>query len=319
MDDINQNLDPSLIESGGIEPSGFPLEEPNAEALSEEPHEGGEEAEGEPSQEHEEEDERIALKRKLSKLQREKNRLYAETRKLREEKDQYANYMEHSNKAAMTHYDEAIQLRLDKAKQAKKIAYEMSDPDGIVEADIELARVAAQIESLNSWKAQEAARQQQYSHHYQQESRGREEPEVEFNEESQSWIAQNPWFDANRREYDPEKAEAALAYARSLDLSLARKGQEHLALTRDYFNKIDRYMRESFDDFEETRPMRMKQPAAPVAPVQRTGNSVKPPKEKFILTEDEKFMARNMGVSEEEWMRQKIIDQKLQKERGRPL
>jgi hypothetical protein len=262
----------------------------------------------------------ILAKKKLSKLTRERHRLAAETQKLKEENQLLRQHMDHSSQAAMTHYDNNVQLRIDTAKKEKLKALEIGDMESVVERDQELAEAVAELKNIQSWKTQESIRQynqQQETQQYQQQYY--EPPPVEINEETETWIEANPWFDPNSREHIPEVFEDVNDYIASLDEHLARTGKDHQRFTKAYFNKIDAYVNDTYGKQASITPapMKMKSSNQYVEPVRNKSSVAAPPrKETITLDAEEKRMAKNLGVSEESYILFKKSDLEKQKTRG---
>lgn len=261
--------------------------------------------------------ERIIEKKKLSKLKRERHRLAVEAQKLKEENEVLRNYMEHSNQAAMSHYDKNVNMRIETAKKEKLKALETGDMEAVVEADQQLAEGIADLKSIQNWKTQEALRyqaqqQQQRQHEY------FDEPEVEVNAETEQWIADNSWFNPNSRSFDPDMYEDVNDYIASLDEHLARTGKQHQQFTRQYFNKINAYVKDSYGVSQRrSQPIVMQKPNQYVEPVRNRSTVANPPrKERIELSPDEKRMAANLGVSEEAYSMFKKQDIEKQKTKG---
>jgi|ERR1700692_52655 len=267
---------------------------------------------------HFSEEDFVAQKKKFSKIQRERHRLLAENKKLKEEYDLIRSYVDHSNNASMIHYEDSVKLQLDKAKESKKRAIELNDVDGIVDADAELAQVVAKLENLNHWKAQDAAARYQQSQQppQQQPSEQNYSPDYDLDEDDvkekvEKWVSQNPWFDEKSIDYDEEKAHAVRAYADSLDFDLRRKGKDHLILTPSYFNKIDQYA----SYISDQAPPSYRSPN--IATVRRSAPANAPITKKIKLTPDDQDLARRLGISEENYVKFKEQDIRRQKEMGR--
>lgn len=298
-----------------INPSEDPIQqEQDVPAEEERPEERPEEHQENEASAFSQED-YIAQKKKFSKIQRERHRLLAENRRLKEEYETIRTYVDHSNNASMIHYEDSVKLQLDKAKEAKKRALELSDIDGVVDADAELAAVSAKLENLNSWKAQESVRQYQQSRQPQpthpQYSTEEYYPE-EDSEDVKNWLSKNSWFDENSPHYNEEKADAVRAYADSLDFDLRRKGKEHMILTPQYFNKIDQYAAYVSDDQKSSYR------SPNIASVKRSAPVNSPTVKKVKLTPDEQDLARRLGIAEENYVKFKEQDIRRQKDLGRP-
>lgn len=264
------------------------------------------------------EQERILAKRKLSKLKRERHRLAVEAQKLKEENEALRSYMEHSNQAAMSHYDKNVNMRIENAKKEKLKALEIGDMEAVVEADQQLAEAIADLKSIQSWKTQEALRNQSQQQQQRQSQDYYEEPEVEVNAETEQWIAANPWFNPNSASFDADMFEDVNDYIASLDEHLARTGKQNQQFSRAYFNKINAYVKDAYGISQKRpQPMVMQKASQYVEPVRnRSSVANTPRKETIRLSEDEKRMAANLGVSEEAYLIHKKQDMEKQKARG---
>lgn len=261
----------------------------------------------------------ILAKKKLSKLTRERHRLAAEAQKLKEENQLLRQHMNHSSQAAMTHYDNNVQLRIDTAKKEKLKALEIGDMEAVVERDQELAEAVAELKNIQSWKTQESIRQYNQQQEAQQQQQYHEQPHVELNEETENWIEANPWFDPNSREHIPEVFEDVNDYIASLDEHLARTGKDHQRFTKAYFNKIDAYVNDTYGKQAPIAPapIKMKSSNQYVEPVRNKSSVAAPPRREVItLDPEEKRMAKNLGVSEEAYIMHKKNDLEKQKMRG---
>lgn len=262
------------------------------------------------------EDEVRRKKQKIDQLKRDKYRALNRIKELEQKVNQLENYSAHSNQAAMVHYDTTVQLRLEKARQKLAQAIETGDIPNQIEANEEIAEVKADEKYLKSWKAQQEYRappqpDQPPSRSY-YDDREQEESE-DLNEEAQQWIRHNPWFNENSPDYDPDMADEVKNYMQAVNRRLIRTGQQNKYCSPNYFNEIDNYIQKNFDDVEipQKKEIFMKPIPKAVAPVGRANGALrKPDKEKIRLSDNEKFWAKNMGLTEEEWIRTKIAEEK---------
>jgi hypothetical protein len=261
-------------------------------------------------------------KKKLAKIQREKHRIAAEADQLRIENENLKKFNQTSNQVSQTHYENSLKLKLDQAKENKRKARELNDIDSELVADEELASVVADIRSMENWKAQqmiqqhEVEQQQKYQSQYQQQYQTNQHPEVVIDEKTERWLKQNPWFDKDSPHYDPDKAEDVMIYAQALDTNLANQGRDDEYLTKSYFDRINNYARLYDQQRNNSREERISN-ISNVAPVRRNGVTSRSEFSNMKLTDDEKFMARNAGISEDDWKKAKIEDMKRQKEKMR--
>ena len=260
----------------------------------------------------------IFTKKQLSKLKRERYRLSAEAQKLKEENEALRQYMEHSSQAAMTHYDNNVQLRIDTAKKEYLKALEVGDMEAAVEYSELLSKAAAEQTNNQSWKAQEQIRRYNQQHQ-QQEQEYYDEPDIELNAVTEEWIAQNPWFDPNNPKHIPEIFEDVNDYISSLDDYLVRTGKLDQRFTKQYFNKINSYVNEThgIKPSQYKAPIQMKTANRYVEPVRNTNVvSSTPKKQKITLSPEDRAFVRNLGVSEEVFSSEVKKDIEKQKNKG---
>ena len=261
-------------------------------------------------------------KKRLSKMQREKHRIAAEAEQLRFENENLKKFNQTSNQVGQAHYENSLKLKLEQAKENKRKARELNDIDSELVADEELASAVTDLRAIDSWKAQQMIQQQEVEHNQQrQQQHNQYEPrrdsyddnEYETNEQTERWLKQNQWFDEKSQHYDPDKADEVLTYAQALDANLAKQGREDEYLTKAYFDRINNYARIYDQQRNDSRQERISN-IPNVAPVRRTTLSNQKPAG-MQLSDDEKFMARNAGISEDDWKKAKVEDMKRQKEK----
>ncbi len=266
---------------------------------------------------------RVPGKTRINQLIREKYEAENETQALRAENERLKKLQENANNAAMAHYDNSVQLKMDRAKQLKAQAIEIGDVSAQVDADVELSRVAAQMEQLDAWKAQQSHKQREADvmHEQQQHNNQQQYQTPDLNEETEEWLQENPWFDPRTSHYDADMQAEVKAYADALDRKLIRSGQEDKIMTREYFDAINGYVQKEFynDEPRQNRNLNMKSArGAQVAPVGNraasgTPNSVNP---KIILSAEEKDLIRLGKIDEKEFIRQKALIMKNAQTRG---
>ena len=209
------------------------------------------------------------------------------------------NKLQYSNLAATQHFDDSVTLRLDKAKQLKKQAYESGDVDAMLEADTELSRAVHAQQQSSLWKAQNQVQEQSYAP--QEQSYQAVQQERDF--ESRNWGAQNTWFFKGSHDYDPHLAADVETAASKFDDYLRSRGEADLIGTRQYFQEINKYVdgrRYDDDAPQQRRSLRMK-PQGHVSPAGRSSGSLAPSGENFKLSKLDAQWADNIGMSHKEY------------------
>jgi hypothetical protein len=261
----------------------------------------------------------LAHKKRLSKIQREKHRIAAEAQQLREENENLKRLTQTSHQVSQSHYENSLKLRLDQAKEAKRKALELNDYDGILEADNNLFSTLADIKELENWKAQESVRQQLSNENVNSQVTQQSVSQQDFeepivNEVAERWLQKNAWFDPNSSHYDPDKAEEVHLYAQAFDASLARQGRENEYFSKEYFNRIDNfahdYDRQRNQSSEERRSGLMS-----ASPVKRSSNTNNGSNNRIVLTEDDKYIARQLGIKEQDYLKHKLEQMNIEKQR----
>lgn len=254
--------------------------------------------------------------KKLKNVHKEKHLARQEAQVLREELERIRQEQTLSSEAAQLHYDNSIQLELNHAKQMKKMAIENGDADALIEADEMISRLAARKENMDQWKAREAA-QKYYNQHYQPKNNQNYEV-AELNETAEKWLNDNPWYDENRPEYDPDRAIEVQAFVAALDNKLTMTGRTDEFMTPKYFERIDNFVRSSSGNLPSynSRNIPMRQSNQPVAPVKRNQGAVNSSRQQVRLTDEEKNLARMMKITPEVYARYKKLEQEKQRQKG---
>lgn len=262
----------------------------------------------EPTPEIEEERRReINIKKKLSSIQREKNRLADENRRLSEEvyrsQQQAAmiqQQLETSGQAAMYHNEEKLKLEQANLRESYKKANEIGDYESSADISVHLGKIGAKLESIDTYKAQQtqqmmhfqqmAAQYQQNPYAQQYQHSNQPEP-YQDNAIKDYWISKNPWFNEESHHYDPDKAEATIKAANVFEQYLSDEGRHDLINTPYYYDEIDKYV--------QTYKQPSQQPRQTVAPVRRTSSGSYTPEQssnRVHLSKDAIDIAKRMGV-----------------------
>lgn len=221
---------------------------------------------------------------------REKEEAIAFAQKLAEENKKLQERVSNGESTLIKTLQTASDGEIASAKRAFKEALESGDSDKIVEAQEKLNAVQLRHERLKSFKPPEKDLTKQEKPVY--------TPPIR-DTRAESWKENNPWFG------DPDHEEMT-AMAVAVHNKLTREYGNEYAKTDEYYEKINRRVREKFpeyfgdtqDDAEETPK---KRPATVVAPVQRSS----PPKQ-IKLRKSQAEIARRLGVPLEEYYRKMV-------------
>lgn len=277
----------------------------------------------------------ISLKTKFNEVQREKFRALNEIENLRKENERLQYLATRNAEAAMSQHDQAIELKLQKAKAAKAAAYDAADTAAMIEADEMFAEAINQKAASDRWKVEQNHLKEQQKRQSQQQQQYEQHedsyPQVERTEEADNWLATNTWFDSNSADYNPQLAELAQNHSLVLEQKYAMLGKEDKIFSQEYFDEIDRYVADMFyDENEEAvaapvqrasmkqaaqQPSRMNLNMKPVrqniAPVGKTIKQAAPPSSnRVVLSPQEREFAKQMNLKPEEYAKYKLQIQK---------
>ena len=197
---------------------------------------------------------------------KEQQEAIAYAKRILEENNALKSRLSRGEQTFISTYKSAAELELDAAKRAYKEAYDMGDPDKLVDAQERLNDAQYKVRRANEYVP---ALQQQ-------EVEVQREPEVPVarpDPKMMAWQERNQWFGK-----DPEMTSLALGLHQKL---VSEYGQSYPS-TDEYWQKVDDTMRrrfpEAFPEQQETQStnrQRTEKAATVVAPATRTTASKK--------------------------------------------
>jgi|TARA_R100000149_G_scaffold7023_1_gene2001 hypothetical protein len=191
--------------------------------------------------------------------------------------------------------------------QAKyKRAYDEGDAEAMAQAQAELTKATLAEQQAPNYAT---AMQQQIVANMPQQAVQQPTPDPDM----QAWAQKNPWFMSQ----DPAHKEMT-SFAMFLDQKLQASGVDPATQSQKYYAEIDAGMRSQYPNFfgvtqasVETTPElpieEKRQPANVVAPASRNSGSNKNPRN-VRLTQTQVKLARQLGISPEQYARQLLKD-----------
>ena len=214
--------------------------------------------------------------------------------------------------------EQAIQraeAQLEQAKQRAKIAYSAGDAEAVVSANEEVSRYVAEADRLRLLKPA-AAKTAEGSGGA---SAGGSPPPAPpqptpVSPGVQAWIQRNPWFG------QPGNEEIS-GFAMGVHNNLEKQGITETSDPEKYWGTIDRRLREVYPQrFKPAaatteEPATGEQPRRPVAVVgaTRVNGAVRPSPRHVTLTESQVRIARNLGLTPEQYAASLV---KMDKDKG---
>jgi hypothetical protein len=209
-------------------------------------------------------------------------------RKVYEENQKLRKTLEEGEGVLVQQAKGRVEAELERAKSAYKQAYEVGDPDKLIEAQEQLNNLQNEKFRVESYKPKPQQTQEE-------PVQLQQKPKVpEPDAKTKAWAAQNEWFGN-----DSEMT----GYAFGVHESLVKQGINPQSQADEYYNRIDDSMRQRFPDkFDEQQveaaPVR--QTGSVVAPA---GRSAKKPR-RVQLTSTQVALAKRLGLSAEQYAAQ---------------
>jgi hypothetical protein len=229
-------------------------------------------------------------RREKEQALREQQEAIAYAKKILEENNALKGRLSRGEQSFITTYKSAAELELDAAKRAYKEAYDMGDPDKLVDAQERLNDAQYKVRRANEYVPTLQ----------QQETEVQREPEVPVarpDPKMMAWQERNQWFGK-----DPEMTSLALGLHQKL---VAEHGPSYPS-TDEYWEKVDHTMRrrfpEAFSEQQETQStnrQRTEKAATVVAPATRTTAS-----KKVKLKQSTVNTIKKLGITPEAYIRE---------------
>lgn len=214
-------------------------------------------------------------------------------KKLQKENDELRKSLSDGENVLINQAKGRVDAELEKAKKDYKEAYESGDPDKLVDASSELARIQSEKQRVDSYvppKPQQPRKQEAPIPQQPQK------PQV--SQRALDWANDNTWFNKDSK---------MTSYAFGVHEELVKKGV--VGDSEEYYKEIDTEMRkvfpDKFDDVIEDEETQQSQTGNVVAPTKR---SAKKPRT-VRLTSTQVNLARRLGLTKEQYAAQLMKDQ----------
>lgn len=253
---------------------------------------------------------------RINQIQRDRYQALAESERLRQENErlrQENKVIEEqkslSTQAAMRHYDDNVNTRLERARQMQIAAIESGDAQAQADANIEIASATNAMQELKNWKYKEEyerkfSEQRAQDDAYQQQQQAYNAPAYNPNDILlEDWVEKNEWYNPASENHDAELSAALSQYANQLDHQLASTGYGHQIKSPEYFQHIDNAVRQfvsqrNSQNSNQGRSLNMKTPQGGGYSA-RNGRSAQAQAQRSgPLTDEQRDMARRMGVTD---------------------
>ena len=214
-------------------------------------------------------------------------------KKLQKENEELRKSLSDGESVLINQAKGRVDAELEKAKKDYKEAYESGDPDKLVEASSELARIQSEKQRVDSYVPPKPQQPKKQETPVPQQT---QKPQV--SQRALDWANENTWFNKDSK---------MTSYAFGVHEELVKKGV--VGDSEEYYKEIDREMRkvfpDKFDDVIEDEETQQSQTGNVVAPTKR---SAKKPRT-VRLTSTQVNLARRLGLTKEQYAAQLMKDQ----------
>jgi len=230
-------------------------------------------------------------RREKEREAREKAEALAAAQRLLEENRKLKAMLSSGEVSLLDSYKQAANYEVEAAKRAYREAYELGDPDKILEAQEKLIQATYKLNQLNSYKPTLQA-EERVVENYQEPVKV---PQID--PKTLAWQERNTWYGT-----DAEMTAAALG----IHQKLVQERGPQFAGTDEYWAIIDKTMRRRFPEYfageevVETNPT-FRESKAPtvVAPASRSRSS-----KKIVLKQSQLAIAKKLGLTPEQYARE---------------
>ena len=209
-------------------------------------------------------------------------------RKVYEENQKLRKTLEEGEGVLVQQAKGRVEAELERAKSAYKQAYEVGDPDKLIEAQEQLNNLQNEKFRVESYKPKQQQAQEE-------PVQLQQKPKVpEPDAKTKAWASKNEWFGN-----DSEMT----GYAFGVHESLVKQGINPQSQADEYYNRIDESMRQRFPDKfgeQQVEAAPVRQTGSVVAPA---GRSAKKPR-RVQLTSTQVALAKRLGLSAEQYAAQ---------------
>lgn len=250
--------------------------------------------------------------KKFWKERREKYKALAERDRLASELEELRSQRDKALEVGNYHYGQNAYADLEKAELMHDKAIEEGDAKGLREANKAIIRATNAIDEIERW-----------NYHNQQNAKASEQNERQANianvqrEIAQDWLESNDEINPSSVNYNPQMAQKVGAFINQLDRSIAESGKSEYYFSEPYFEAIDKHLSKLKKQSQKSNtPPASINNVSGVKKSYQSGSSTAKSKQTIVLTADEKRMASNAGITEEEWLKYKIDDLNKHKKRA---
>lgn len=216
-------------------------------------------------------------------------------RRLIQENNQLKGMIDSGEKVLITEHQGRLEGQLNQAKVAYREAHEAGDVNGMIAAQENIAKLAAQIDRMSTHRANPLPRMDEREVERFVAQRQPQQPQPD--QKAVDWQKNNTWFGRD---------EIMTAHAMALHNRLVNQ-EGVLPDQPEYYNRINKEMRTRFPErFTQERETAPRRTETVVAPASRAGSGKVT--RKVTLTETQVKLARRLGLTAQQYAEQLVAE-----------
>lgn len=239
-----------------------------------------------------------AERRKAEQYERQLKEAENFAKSLLQRNNQLAELVEGGEKVLLTEHKGRLDSQLASAKQAYREAHEAGDTDGMIAAQETIAKVAAAMDRVSMHRPQPMPRitEESIRPYFQPKVEQEQRPAPQVDDATRDWQERNPWWN---------KDMVMTAFAMGVHADLV-KNQGVKVGSPLYWKQIDGELRTRFPErFKGERQQRRGDVVVAGVSTPTDGKKMR-----VTLSESEVRLAKRLGLTNEQYARQKMIEQK---------
>ena len=234
----------------------------------------------------------------------------ADRQRLEQENQELKQYLNGTIANNTELYGQSLYNDLERIRNIKKQALLGEDPDLFLEADELHKKTMMKINEFENLAQNRASKDVDSNTAKDTNNYIEKEEQIQL-AKAQEWLNEHPELIEETSEYNPKIQKELSEFIKGYDRSLKQKGREDEILSDNYFDVLDEFL----DSIKVKRP-KEGYTTSKVGGVRNNFSASPGGTLKVTLTEFDKNYARNLGISEKEYLKWKIEDIKETRKMG---
>ena len=234
--------------------------------------------------------------------------VYADRQKLEQENQELKKILSGTINSNSELYKKGLVSDLEKIKSIRKQALLGEDPDLLLDADELYYKTLIKLEDFEKQHVNSSKNIENVSQPVEKQVVNDDFYNEEAVERAKEWLDTRPELVEGSTKYNPVIQKAVGAFVEKLDRDLKKAGRANEILSEDYLDTIDEFV-----DKIKAKPVKTKYSTTSVGSVRNNFSNGSTTSIKLTLEPWEKDYAKNLGISEKEYLKYKYEDLKEQR------